>query len=332
MDSRPVEPLGMHIVLTHYVTGVLHHPWLTLDGFAYYEYFLVYVDDILIVSHNPDPIVKCIEQAYCLKEPASDPKHFLGSVIKPWSIPGVSWKIWSMAATKYIEGALRNLKIELDNSGVHFVGKPATPMRAGYCPELDTMALLSPRQANYYMSLIWVLQCTVELGGIDIYVDVALLSSHMAAPCTGHMEQVLHNFSYLKNHLTSNLVFDPNTVAWDESMFKKYDWMDFYRDAHEAIPPNAPPPRGNEVQLNAFVDDSHASNKVTYTGILIYLNMAPIIWYSKKQNTVESSTFGSEFIAMLIGVEMLESLCYKIRMFSIPLEGAINVFCDTNLL
>jgi hypothetical protein len=128
-----------------------------VNGFAYYEYLLVCVDDILIVSHNPDPIVKCIEQAYRLKEPASDPKHFLGAVIKPWSIPGDSRKIWSMTATKYIEEALRNLKIELDKSGVHLVGKPATPMRTGYRPELDTTALLPPEQANYYMSLIGAL-------------------------------------------------------------------------------------------------------------------------------------------------------------------------------
>jgi hypothetical protein len=266
-----------------------------------------------------------------LKEPASDPKHFLGAVIKPWSIPGDSRKIWSMTATKYIEEALRNLKIELDKSGVHLVGKPATPMRTGYRPELDTTALLPPEQANYYMSLIGVLRWAVELGRVDIHVDVALLSSHMAAPRIGHMEQVLHIFSYLKNHLNSSLVFDPNIVAWDESMFKKYDWTDFYKDACEAIPSNAPPPRGNEVQTNAFVDASHASNKVTgrsHTGILIFLNMAPIIWYSKKQNTVESSTFGSEFVAMRIGVEMLESLRYKLRMFGIPLEGSANVFCD----
>jgi hypothetical protein len=54
--------------------------------------------------------------------------------------------------------------------------------------------------------------------------------------------------------------FDPNPQVWDETQFVKYDWKEFYGDAVEAIPPNAPPPRGNPVQLNIFVDADHAGN------------------------------------------------------------------------
>jgi hypothetical protein len=64
------------------------------------------------------------------------------------------------------------------------------------------------------------------------------------------------------------------------------------------------------------------------TGILLFLNRAPIIWYSKRQNTVETSTFGSEFVAMRIAVELIEALRYKLRMFGVPLDGPTNVFCD----
>lgn len=153
----------------------------------------------------------------------------------------------------------------------------------------------------------------VELGHIDIYVDVSMLSSHLAQPRIGHLQQVLHIFAYLKCHEQSNLVFDPNVVDWDESQFPVHDWEDFYKDAIEAVPPNAPAPRGTPVQMNAFVDADHAGNKVTQrsqTGILIFLNCSPIVWYSKSQNTVESSTFGSEFVAMRIVVEMIEALRY----------------------
>jgi len=183
------------------------------------------------------------------------------------------------------------------------------------------------------MSLIGILRWAIELGRLDIYIDVTLLSSFMAQPRIGHMEQVLHIFSYLKCHLQSNIVFDPNEIIWDEDQFKKYDWKDFYHGAAEAIPPNAPNPRGSSVQMNVFCDSDHAGNKITrrsHTGILIFLNSAPIQWYSKAQNTVESSTFGSEFIAMRICVEMIEALRYKLRMFGIPVDGAANVFCDNN--
>jgi len=71
------------------------------------------------------------------------------------------------------------------------------------------------------------------------------------------------------------------------------------------------------------VDADHASNRVTrrsHTGILILVNSAPIISFSKRQNTVESSSFGSEFIAMRIAVDLLQSLRYKLRMFGVPLR------------
>jgi hypothetical protein len=64
---------------------------------------------------------------------------------------------------------------------------------------------------------------------------------------------------------------------------------------------NTPLPRGAYVQINAFVDANHTGNKLTrqfHTGILIYLNRAPVIWFSKAQKTVELSTFGSEFVAL----------------------------------
>jgi hypothetical protein len=61
------------------------------------------------------------------------------------------------------------------------------------------------------------------------------------------------------------------------------------------------------------------------------VNSAPIMWFSKRQNTVETSTFGSEFVAMKIAVELIEALRYKLRMFGIPIEGPASVFCDNNL-
>jgi hypothetical protein len=55
---------------------------------------------------------------------------------------------------------------------------------------------------------------------------------------------------------------------------------------------------------------------------------APIMWYSKRPNTVDSSTFGSEFIAMKTAIEQIEALRYKLRMMGIPIVGPANVFCD----
>ena len=90
--------------------------------------------------------------------------------------------------------------------------------------------------------------------------------------------------------------------------FQKFDWVDFYKDAKEEIPINAPAPRGREVGIHCFVDASHVSDKVTWrsqTGILIFMNKAPVIFYSKRQNLVETCTFGSEFTAIKQAVELV---------------------------
>ena len=44
----------------------------------------------------------------------------------------------------------------------------------------------------------------------------------------------------------------------------------------------------------------------------------------------DTSTFGSEFVAMRIAIEMIEGLRYKLRMMGVPIEGPCNVFCDNN--
>jgi hypothetical protein len=88
--------------------------------------------------------------------------------------------------------------------------------------------------------------------------------------------------------------------------FIKTDWKSMYGDVKEIIPSDAPASRGKEVDLRFFVDSDHAGEQFTRrsrTGCVIYLNMAPIVWFSKRHPTVESSVFGAEFVAMKNGIE-----------------------------
>jgi hypothetical protein len=144
----------------------------------------------------------------------------------------------------------------------------------------------------------------------------------------GHLQQVFHVFAYLKQYETSTMVFDDTEPEYDERRFKHCDWSEYYPDAREILPVGMPPQRGRPVVMSCFVDADHAGCRVTrrsHTGIVIYLNRAPILWFSKRQNTVESATFGSEFVAMRIAVEMIEGL-----MMGVEIEGPCNVFCDNN--
>ena len=92
-----------------------------------------------------------------------------------------------------------------------------------------------------------------------------------------------------------------------------------------------PTPLGNAVVIKVYVDANHAgnlANRRSHTGILTYVNNAPIIWYSKRQNTVESSSFGSEFVALRIVTEMVQALRYKLKCFGVPMDSPAEVFCD----
>ena len=171
----------------------------------------------------------------------------------------------------------------------------------------------------------------MEIGRIEMFLETSLMSEHLAMPIIGHLEQVIHIFGYLKQNSKKKIAFDPEHPQIDERRFYKYDWYYFYRDAKEAIPGDMPKPRGNSMSTHCFVDANYAGNMVTrrnQTGILLFWNRSPIIWHSKQQNTVETSTFGSEITAMKNAVELIEALRYKLQMFGVPIEGSTNIYCD----
>jgi len=166
---------------------------------------------------------------------------------------------------------------------------------------------------------------------MDIIVPVMMLSRYLVSPREGHLQQVFHIFAYLKQFNRAMLVFDDSEPSFDESMFHSCDWSSHYPDSAEQIPPNAPEALGKSVVTTCYVDADHAGcleTRRSHTGIIIYVNRAPVIWFSKCQNTVESSTFSSEYIALKTAIDLVEALRYKLRMFGIPIDGSTIVLCD----
>ena len=87
--------------------------------------------------------------------------------------------------------------------------------------------------------------------------------------------------------------------------------------------------------MHCFGDSYHASDKVTsisHTGILIFCNQAPVMWMSKKHNSVETLTIRSEFIALKLAVDLVISLQYNLRIFGVPLEIPTDMFCENESL
>ena len=108
------------------------------------------------------------------------------------------------------------------------------------------------------------------------------------------------------------MVFDDMYPSFDDSsLFKHGNWESFYPEVSETIPTNVSGARGNSVTSLFFVNADHAECKVTirfHTGVLLFENRSYIVSYSKRQNTIESSTFGSDFVAMKQSVDLIEAL------------------------
>ena len=315
---------------THAYPDVWRRPAVKPDGFEYYEYILCCVDDLLAISHDAQKVLKSVQDTFKFKDDKIDkPDVYLGAQLDKLSVDG--FEGWIMSSEKYVKSAIENIEQMLAESNQHLPTKCPTPLSSGYRPELDTSPELTAEGLQRYQELIGILHWAVELGRVDIFLETALMSTHLALQRRGHLEQLHHIFGYLKVNPKRKLFFDPQHPNIDERAFKEHDWYEFYHDTMERLPNDSPKPHGNMVSTHCFVDSDHAGDKVTrrsQTGILIFVNRAPIVWYSKRQNTVETSTFGSKFIAMKTAVEQVESLRYKLRMFGVPLEGPTNMFCE----
>ena len=291
---------------------------------------MCYVDDLLSITEDATKVLQGVQAIFKFKDDKIGcPEIYLGAQLDTMTVDGFDG--WTMSSQKYVKAAIDNVEDVLAKTDQRLPTKCGTLLKSGYRPELDTSPELKQDGLQRYQELIGMLRWAVELGRVDVLLETALISTHLALPQWGHLKQLYHIFGYLKAHPKHNLFFDPQRPKVDEWAFKEYNWYNFYQDAKERLPSDMPPPRGRSVSTHCFVDSDHAGDKVarrSQTGIVIFLNQAPIIWYSKRQNTVEMSTFGSEFIAMKTAVEQIESLRYKLRMFGVPLEGPTNVFCE----
>ena len=189
---------------------------------------------------------------------------------------------------------VNNVEETLAKKGLRIPTKYNLPTKHSYKPYMDCTGELKSDGLQWYKELIGSLRWSVDISRVDILLETSILSKHLALPCEGHLEQVLHIVGYMKRRKKLRSIFDSGYPTTNEKLFKKYDWLDFYRDAEEAITPNMPEASRHGVVVTCFVDANHGGNlndRKSQTGVLIFINKSPIHWYSKSQTTVETSIF-----------------------------------------
>ena len=106
------------------------------------------------------------------------------------------------------------------------------PFPSGYKPELDLTEEHGPPLASRYLQIIGVCQWAVEIGRVEIFLVVSLLSQYQAGPWLGHLEVLYNVFAYLNKHKDmEKLAYYSKTPEVDESAFNNNaDWKDFCGD------------------------------------------------------------------------------------------------------
>jgi hypothetical protein len=154
------------------------------------------------------------------------------------------------------------------------------------------------------------------------------------APREGHLKAVMRILAYLKTFPKGRLLID--TAYPDHSVYPVEDhpnWKDFYPDAEEEFQmtflcQRYPRPK---VRMTVYVDADHAHDLVTrrsITGILMMLNNTPIRWVSKRQKTVETSTYASELVASRIATDLTLEERFMLRSLGVDLDGPALMLGD----
>ena len=58
------------------------------------------------------------------------------------------------------------------------------------------------------------------------------------------------------------------------------------------------------------------------------MSQVPFEWYSKKQGTIETATYGSEFVAARIATEQIMANCQYLRYLGVPIREKTVMFGD----
>ena len=298
------------------------------DAGDHYEYIAKYIDDLLIVSSNPMKIIEQVQRPagpYDLKG-TGVPEYYLGGDVHCTYSGDRITELWTSAKT-YIKRITEKVERLMEWRLRHLVN----PMNPDYHPEVDESEFLVGDDVSKYRMMVGSLNWLVTLGRYDIQYTAASLARHMMAPRQGHMDAMRRIFGYLKFNSKIKIVYDTSEPDFSCHKIETFDWFALYGQVKEEMPYGMPVPKGNPVIISGFFDSSHSSCLVTRrstTGILMFLNKTPIKWYSKRQATVETSTYGSEMVAGRIAVEQSIDLRYTLRMLGVEVKGPTILFGD----
>jgi len=297
--------------------------WMRRNGDVY-EYIAVYVDDLACAAKNPKEILETLMSKYKYKLKGVGPIDFHLGCDFGRDPDGTLW----FGPKRYVK--------KMEETYERLFGekpKPYTsPLEKNDHPELDDTELLGSEDTKKYQSLIGAAQWLITLGRFDISSAVMTMGRFRSAPRRGHLDRIKRIYGYVSRF--PNLVIRVRTEIPDYSDLDipEFDWeYSVYGKVKEVIPNDIPEPLGKPVMTTTYHDANLYHDLMTgraVTGILHFLNGTPIEWYSKRQATVETATYGSEFISAKIATEQIIDLRNTLRYLGVPVIEKSYLFGD----
>ncbi|KAI2513608.1 Reverse transcriptase (RNA-dependent DNA polymerase) [Fragilaria crotonensis] len=239
---------------------------------------------------------------------------------------------WVVGCATYIKECIRRIESEFDLGGTLWPHR--TPLPEACHPELDDSDLLPELGIRQYQTLIGMAQWACTIGRLDITFAVSSLSRFSASPRTHHLELALHLFGYLKKNPNRRIVIDSRPLLVDEELLTDSfhpDFLEDYPDACEDIDPNLPTAHGPELLTSVFFDADHAHDHLTrrsISGIVVFVGSTPVIWQSKRQGCIATSTYCAEFVSMRSAVEEAILIIYMLRCLGVPVSTPTALYGD----
>merc|ERR1712127_158514 len=86
-----------------------------------------------------------------------------------------------------------------------------------------------------------------------------------------------------------------------------------------------------DLPTNIFIDSNHGHDRVTgrsITGMISFVGRTPITHSSKRQSSVQTTTFGAEFVALKKAVEEAITLRYYLRSMGVSVTKPVIIYRD----
>ena len=160
-----------------------------------------------------------------------------------------------------------------------------------------------------------------------------------AWPRQGHLDLTVRSFGYIKATLAKQITIDSRPMQFIHSNpnFEKLnlDFLEDYDNAKEELDPGFPTVFGLILRITLLVDSDHTHDLATrrsLIGLLAYVGSISVIFFSKLQGPIASSTYAAECLALRTAIEEVQNLRYTLRYlgYNVPSDGTypIHFFGD----